>query len=530
MKLKRECQCDVLVLGSGIAGISAAVRAAELGGRVVLACKGALFSGSSFYPGTWGLGLIGPESEQDRDDLARTILEVGQGMAEEPLVRTFVDGISPAIENLRAKGVRLRRANHADQKEFIPCFDHKHRDWNGIEFDSAREVFSRELREKNVTVLPRWEALRLVKHLGRVCGAILGSGENIRYVGAGAVVLATGGYGSIFKEHLCTEDVAGMGQHLALDAGCALVNMEFMQMMPGYLRPAYKTIFNEKTFRFTVLRKPDGTPLLTEQAARTLDIRSGYGPFTCRLPGKAVDLALFRAVLQDSRGVEVTYTQKMKAHPPEFVKTYFDWLKEAKGLTMEDPVYIGIFAHAANGGVAIDSRGFTGVPGLFAAGEVTGGMHGADRIGGLSTANGLVFGGIAGASALEASGLSPETVDFPLLSAGELGEKRSVLQETMSANAMILRNETGLTQALARVEEDSAWLLAHSAPTDSVAAAMDTVRLLAQYDTARSLLLAARERRESRGSHYREDYPESDPNRGKPIYLEKRDGCIRIRQ
>ena len=80
------------------------------------------------------------------------------------------------------------------------------------------------------------------------------------------------------------------------------------------------------------------------------------------------------------------------------------------------------------------------------------------------------------------------------------------------------------------MEEDSAWLLAHSAPTDSVAAAMDTVRLLAQYDTARSLLLAARERRESRGSHYREDYPESDPNRGKPIYLEKRDGCIRIRQ
>ena len=116
MKLKRECQCDVLVLGSGIAGISAAVRAAELGGRVVLACKGALFSGSSFYPGTWGLGLIGPESEDDRADLARTILEVGRGMAEEPLVRTFVDGISPAIENLRAKGVRLRRARQHRQR------------------------------------------------------------------------------------------------------------------------------------------------------------------------------------------------------------------------------------------------------------------------------------------------------------------------------------------------------------------------------------------------------------------------------
>ena len=137
MELKKATDCDVLVLGSGIAGISAALRAAELGARVILACKGPLFSGSSFYPGTWGLGLIGPENEADKKDLAETILRVGQGMADPKLVETFVGGIAPAIENLRKKGVRLRRANQAGQKEFIPCFDHKHRDWNGIEFEFA---------------------------------------------------------------------------------------------------------------------------------------------------------------------------------------------------------------------------------------------------------------------------------------------------------------------------------------------------------------------------------------------------------
>ena len=109
-----------------------------------------------------------------------------------------------------------------------------------------------------------------------------------------------------------------------------------------------------------------------------------------------MDFALFRAFLEDERGVEVTYSDALRRDPPEFVTTYFDWLRQAKGLTVDDPIHIGVFAHAANGGIRIDPNAFTGVPGLFACGEVTGGMHGADRIGGLSTANGLVFGGRAG--------------------------------------------------------------------------------------------------------------------------------------
>ena len=81
-------------------------------------------------------------------------------------------------------------------------------------------------------------------------------------------MLATGGYGSLFRHHLCTSDVEGLGQALALEAGCRLVNMEFMQIMPGYLSPAYQTIFNEKTFRFTDLRRPDGAPLLEGKRLR----------------------------------------------------------------------------------------------------------------------------------------------------------------------------------------------------------------------------------------------------------------------
>ena len=530
MRLTRTHSCDVLVLGSGIAGITAALTAAEAGRSVILACKGKLFSGSSFYPGTWGLGLIGPADESDEADLAATIEAVGCGMADPAMVRAFVAGIHPAIEQVRSIGVKLRRADNGGQKEYIPCFDHKHRDWNGIEFDSAREIFSRRLKELGVTVLPGCEALELVQTDRRVCGAVVAQGGSLCYLGCKALVLATGGYGGLFKYHLCTADVEGVGQSLALDAGCRLVNMEFMQMMPGYISPAYQTIFNEKTFRFTRLRCPDGRPLLNGAAKELLTQRSTHGPFTSRLPSKAVDLALFRAFLEDERGVEATYTEEMRSDPPEFVKTYFDWLRESRGLTMEDPIHIGIFAHAANGGIKTDPNAFTGVPGLFAAGEVTGGMHGADRIGGLSTANGLVFGGKAGRSAAEACAGTPEPPDeylFHAASSGNVPEVLSTLQEAMFRNAMVIRGEEGLSAALGTVERLSADL--SLCPSADVRAIAQTRRLTGRLHTAEAILKAALLRRESRGAHYRADYPEADPAQSSPIIVSQDSGAIRAR-
>ncbi|WP_277259632.1 FAD-dependent oxidoreductase, partial [Olegusella massiliensis] len=124
--------CDVLVIGAGIAGTTAALAAANTGARVILASTVHIFSGSSFFGGTWGLGLIGPQDISDEAELTQTILSIGRGMAVPTLVTQLVKGIEPAVRQLESRGVHLRHAQAAEQQEFIPCFDHKQRSWQGL--------------------------------------------------------------------------------------------------------------------------------------------------------------------------------------------------------------------------------------------------------------------------------------------------------------------------------------------------------------------------------------------------------------
>ena len=530
MRLEYTKHCDVLVAGSGIAGIMAALAAAGAGRSVILASSGPVFSGSSFYPGTWGLGLIGPENEADQEDLVQSILEVGCGMADETMVRAFVAGIGPAIESVKAMGVQLKAAADQNQKDFIPCFDRKHRSWNGLLFDSMRQVFSRKMEESGVEQLPGCELLQLIKTGERVSGAVICQKGELTAVQCGALVLATGGYGGLFRDRLTTDDVAGTGQWLALEAGAELVNLEFMQMMPGYLSPCRKTIFNEKTFRYTRLTGPDGRDILENECDRQalLECRSTHGPFTSRLASKRVDLAMVKAAqAAPEQGVTVTYGPQIRQDTPGFVRTYFDWLWEKKHLTMDDPVQIAPFAHAANGGVRIDANGFTGVPGLYACGEVTGGMHGADRIGGLSTANGLVFGKKAGESAAAFAAAQPAPkadgpVEFDARIIPDQAGRRRQMQDVMSECGMVVRSGEALARGIERLDQlTEGCEFTGGSDAAQIAASR---RLWSQLHLARAILSVQRMRTESRGSHYRADYPDRDPALEKRILVRMQNG------
>lgn len=569
-------KADVIVMGSGIAGLMAAIEAAKSGVSVCLVSTGPICSGSSFYPGTWGLGLIGPESVLDREDLENTIQTVGEGMADPLLVHTFVNGIEEGISYLEELGVKLKKAGEKSEREFIPCFDHKSRSWNGILQESAREVLTGRLKSLGVICLPKTEIVDLVMEDGEVKGVLILEPEGqIRRLDCRALVIASGGMGGLFRYRLNTDDIGGMGQYLALKAGAKLVNMEFMQMMPGFIKPAPKTIFNEKVFRYSRFQNPDGDGEVFEDWTKEtlqelLEIRSGHGPFTSRLKSSAIDRRLYTLFSQDERGVRVSYRKEIWENQPEFVRTYFQWLEADKHLTVKDQVQVGIFAHASNGGILIDSKANTGIPNLYACGEVTGGMHGADRLGGLSTANGLVFGRIAGfwagrwahAGRLEDAGKLARAGELEdagrLARAGRLedagesahaerlsrGSEASVgrpevcqqagayLEMLRSINfkaAMVIRHEDTAQAALSEIRhimEKSRKETRFLEPGERVPYLVlrDTYRLKGLAVLSQFMMEAILLRKESRGSHFRLDYPEKDSRYNGPILCSYHNG------
>lgn len=504
---------DVLVIGSGIAGLCAAIEAARTGATVTVASAGKTMSGSSFFPGTWGLGLIGPVDEDDEQDLIDTIQTVGGGVADPELVQTFVHGIPQAIQWLEQDlGVELQRpqsAESAQQKQFIPCFDHKTRMWRGLTRKPLENALSAQVESLGIRLLPRHELIDLIEETpGKIVGATLydRTNEHLVPMAAKATIIAAGGTGGLFERSLTSADVLSSLQAIALVHGASLTNIEFMQMMPGFIEPKRNLVFNDKTWRYVTFDQP--VDIADGKLDDLLDQRSGYGPFTSRLASRAIDLAIDQA---GAEGLALHYDFP-RENVPEFVQTFATWLQEEHGIAPSDEMRVAMYAHAANGGIKIDKTAYAGVEGLYACGEATGGMHGADRIGGLSSANGIVFGRIAGASAAQAAQNAPEVdskADIALLQYGiaatDAERLTRGLKHTMSTHCMINRTETGLSEALHELEglKTEATTLSTQKVQGSEVAAL--ARLQSQIQLAQEMVKAMRKRTESLGSHYRAD-------------------------
>lgn len=502
---------DVLVIGSGIAGLCAAIEAARTGATVTVASAGKTMSGSSFFPGTWGLGLIGPVNEDDEQDLIDTILAVGGGVADPELVQTFVHGIRQAIDWLELDlGVELQRpqsAKSAQQKQFIPCFDHKTRMWRGLTRKPLEDALTTWIESLGIRLLPRHELIDLVEDTnGRITGTVLYDLTENRIVpfAAKATIIAAGGTGGLFERSLTSADVLSSSQAIALAHGATLTNIEFMQMMPGFIEPRRNLVFNEKTWRYVHVDQP--VDIADDKLDDLLEQRSGYGPFTSRLASRAIDLVIDQA---GAEGLALHYDFP-REDVPEFVQTFATWLQDEHGIAPTDEMRVAMYAHAANGGIKIDKTAHTGVEGLYACGEATGGMHGADRIGGLSSANGIVFGRIAGASAALTAQKEPEAalkadITLPQYGIATTDAERLThsLRHTMSTFCMINRTETGLSEALQQLEslQDKAMALSKPHTDDSEIAAL--ARLQSQNQLATEMVKAMRKRTESLGSHYR---------------------------
>lgn len=507
MILKADKCCDVFVIGAGIAGSMSAIHAAKQGAKTTIVSSAQIFSGSSFYPGTWGLGLIGPENEQDELDLCESIAQVGLSMSIPSLVKTFVQNIRPAINELEAMGVKLRVPQNPNDSTFIPCFDHKHRLWRGIEQVSLRETLKRNFEELAIDTIDHFEVIEIVKQKDQVVGVIgLNKDHEFEFIACKSIVIASGGIGGLFKNHLNGEDVSGIMQSIALKAGCTCTNLEFMQFMPGFINPGFKTIFNEKTFKFAQFRSEEGKNILEGVSEEQFNERSTHGPFTSRLASSKIDYLL--AKQQNQGKIICTYDSALKTNKAEFIQVYFEWLKEKKQIEIGDAIEIGIFYHAANGGIKINEHAQTGVQGIYAAGEVCGGMHGADRLGGLSSANALVFGRIAGSEAanyaLNAQSTQFDDVEYKAACYIDARVLVTKLQSIMNQAAMIDKNAKGCLEAFHKIEELESQVLVDELQREPHM----SIRFKENCFLAKALLKAIVLREESRGSFYRSDFPQ----------------------
>ncbi len=555
LKVEYECKTDVLIIGGGGAGIKSAIKAAENGAEVLIVSKFAFGrTGATFYPGTpgWGMNAIlfdGDTTDYYYDE----ILEAGAGAADRKLSRILADECTDRFRELEKYGLVFPKDAKGEYNGVIPCFGKRKRGSTTYGMDKIRNVMWTQLKKHHVEVRTGITIISLVKD-GDNCVGAVGFDElsHLVFFKAKAVILCTGGGCGIYQYSLATPDQTGDGYMLALDAGARLTNLEFIQFIPGLTWPVKKLLFQEKNLdTFPVITNRNGEKILKKYLPPNITVeeclleRARHGPFSNATISRYFDIALYEEWLQgltlDTGGIHVQYSPKVLEDKRWVIETWLKWMN-GRGV---DPVNQGFdlvpHAQCFNGGIYISKDAATGVPGLFAAGENAGGPHGADRLGGAAIAATQVFGARAGQAAAgfaakrTHSGLSLADAEaviaerYHKTDGGLVDIKKSMdeIRKIMWRNAAIVRNEARCKNGLDQIKriEEAFNPMAHFEKGEQI---RNVSELSSYLNLAKSLLELISFRKESRGPHYRDDYPENDKNYRGMSLLSKKAGEIKI--
>jgi succinate dehydrogenase/fumarate reductase flavoprotein subunit len=557
---------DVLVIGSGGAGCRAAFEAVQTGCDVTLVTKG-LFgkSGTTAFrvADTAGYnfadGIVDPDDHPDRH--LEDIRKAGKGMEYEQLARLLANEAVDTAPFLEKLGVSFEKEAASNRYiEVTGCFASRPR--MHILKDHGEQIIRAmvpAIKELPIKIVERTLIVELLVQNGSCVGAVGIDAKGLPVVfQSKAVVLGCGGAGRLFKYTLTPKDITGDGYALGLRAGAELVNMEFMQVVLGTVKPTQNQ-FN--TFLWCTrprLLNASGENFLDYHlpsdvtAEQCMDAKSRHFPFSTCDHSRYIEIAVQKETLKsdqaDQAGVFIDLTgitdEVVAGLPPNSpLPKVWPIVKEfmtKRGFSIDtEPVPVACFAHAINGGLKINTDGQSTLPGLYAAGEVAGGPHGADRLGGNMLVTCQVYGARAGrAAAKKASQIDHATFDQTQVAAildkiesckqqqGTLKAQqlREHLQETMWRNVLVVRNKVKLENVLGDVAA-----LRSRLPKIKINGINDLRSLLELgnlLDVGEAIITAALHRTESRGSHYREDYPVQDPQWDKRILIGYRHGEI----
>jgi L-aspartate oxidase len=518
MSGKREFKVDFLIIGGGIAGTRAAIELASAGAVLVLT-KGELHESSTEYAQG---GIAAALGEDDEVGLhLHDTLSAGDGLCREKAVQILVSEGPQQIEQLIAWGMRFDRDGNklAFTREGAHSRSrvlHAQGDSTGSEI--LRALMAKARSRRAIRYLPHAFAVDLLVEGERVCGVTFldERTSSLKTVRAKAVLLATGGLGQVYSETTNPEVATGDGVAMAYRAGALTSDMEFVQFHPTalYAKKAPRFLLSEAL-------RGEGAYLRNILLDRFMP---RYHEAAELAPRDVVSRAIIMEMQKtESECVYLDMTELDPLHVKKrFPRIFATCLNYNIDITA-DLVPIRPAAHYAMGGVATDLHGATSLKGLYAAGEVaTTGVHGANRLASNSLLEGLVFGARAAAAMIghlrELKPPSPckasdsragRAAPKPDLNVREDEVVRLSPEECMNEVRSILWNKVGIIRTGKELGDALRRLgsleLVHPAPLSSLS--QEALNIL---EVGRIIARSALAREESRGAHYRSDFPLKD--------------------
>jgi len=506
-------QTDILIIGGGIAGLRAALTASQFG-KVAVITKGRIGETATEK----AQGGIAAAIDEIRDSTLshfEDTIGAGAGLCNESAVKILVNEGVDRVKELIEMGAQFDRAETEGGRPFALALEgaHKRRrilhagDRTGAEIEKA--LAHEVTRQKKVLVFPQTLSIDLIVENGKCLGAkVLDLKTNRVYnFYAKSTILATGGLCQVYLYTTNPEMATGDGVAMAYRAGAEVTDMEFIQFHPTSLVQSkqFEDIIALPQFLISEAVRGEGGILLNINGERFME---KYHAKAELAPRDIVSRAIYEEI-QKTKSTHVFLdlshigSEKIKKRFPVIHKTCLE-----RGLDItSDPIPVAPAAHYSMGGIKTDENGKTNIEGLFAAGECTSlGVHGANRLASNSLLDGLVFGHRAALFAsekindkLEKSHKKEEKIFFKL-SLQEIKRFKLIIKSNMWSKVGIVRDENGLKDALTKIVEVEKRI--KNNPEDQI-----SIELKNMAECAALICKAALDRKESRGAHFRSDYP-----------------------
>jgi L-aspartate oxidase len=492
-------RADVVVIGTGVAGLVAALAAHRRGRSVVVLSKAS--ETATFYA-QGGIAVVLPDTDDSVDTHVADTLAAGAGLCDPEAVRSIVAGGYRAVTELVDDGARfdegapghwdLTREGGHSRRRII----HSGGDATGAEVQRALDRAAAQLDIRRGHI-----ALELLHDGEAVAGVLVLNDDGLGVVHAPSVILATGGLGNLYAATTNPAGSTGDGVALAMWAGLAVSDIEFIQFHPTMLFDGHA---GGRRPLITEAVRGEGAVLVDGQGN---SVTAGVHPMGDLAPrdvvAGAIDARMAATgapcVYLDARGI---------AHFKRRFPTVTAACRAAGIDPTREPIPVVPGAHYSCGGVVTDVYGRTELAGLFAAGEVARtGMHGANRLASNSLLEGLVVGGRAGQAAADHAVDAGPSHAVSAEPSARRALPRAELQRAMTRDASVVRDGDGLRRLAKELDASTPRILNSRADFEDVA--LTTV--------AAAVAASALARTESRGCHHRSDFPDTDPAQARSL-------------